>query len=153
MKSCAIRILNFVFFNVLGQVGDLKKDTESIKKGVNYVQGDLKEGVDSIKEEVKDIEKNIKQVEESLKEDVKDIKKDTESIKEGLKDVKRIKERMEMIVQGSEYNASKGKENIMRRKLSNPLAPATVEFYIVGFSFTLNVLLNPDFQNKFRESI
>ena len=41
MKCCAMRIntiLNLVYFNVLGQVEDLKKDTESIKEGVNDIK-------------------------------------------------------------------------------------------------------------------
>lgn len=97
MKCCTIRIntiLNFVYFNVLGQVEDLKKDTESIKEDVNDIKGDLKEGIEIIK----GYQKNIKQFEESMKG---------------------IEERMEMFIQGNEYNAGKGKENIAKRKLSN----------------------------------
>ena len=92
-------ILNLVYFNVLGQVEDLKKDTESIKEGV-----------------------------------------------------KGIEERMEMFIQGNEYNAGKGKENIVNRKLINHLPPGIGELYIAGFCFTLIVLLNPDCQKKFKES-
>lgn len=129
---------------------------------------DVKGRIERTEGEMRDIAKVIKQAEKSRKEDVKDRKKDTESVKQDLKDVKNymkdskevneitksdvkdIKEivkNLEKSIKGSEGNECctiKGKENIVRRKLTNPEATAIGVLHIAGFCFTLNVSMNRD---------
>ena len=137
---------------------------EGIEKGVNDVKGRM----ERTEGEMRDITKVLKQAEKSRKEDVKDRKKDTESVKQDLKDVKKymkdskevneitkshvkdikeIVENLEKSIKGSEGNECctiKGKENIVRRKLTNPEATAIGVLHIAGFCFTLNVSMNRD---------
>ena len=160
MKCCAIRIntiLNFVYFNVLGKVEDLKKDTESIRDGVNDIKGDLKEGVEDLKKDTESIKDGVNDIKVDLKEGIEIIKGEVKDLQKHMKqneeNMKSIKERMEMFIPVNEYNAGKGKQNIVKRKLSKHSVPAIDELYIAGFCFILIVLMNPDWQKKFKESI
>ena len=160
---------NFFFFLIFFQCfrgsGRNNKNIGGYRKrGVNDVKG----RIERTEGEMRDIAKVIKQAEKSRKEDVKDRKKDTESVKQDLKDVKNymkdskevneitksdvkdIKEivkNLEKSIKGSEGNECctiKGKENIVRRKLTNPEATAIGVLHIAGFCFTLNVSMNRD---------
>ena len=154
----------FFFFQCFRGSGRNKKKMEGIEKGVNDVKGRM----ERTEGEMRDITKVLKQAEKSRKEDVKDRKKDTESVKQDLKDVKKymkdskevneitkshvkdikeIVENLEKSIKGSEGNECctiKGKENIVRRKLTNPEATAIGVLHIAGFCFTLNVSMNRD---------
>ena len=133
MKIYAIKangILEFVFFNVLGQLEDIRVMKEVVKEGVEVVKDikkDLKEGVQIMKEEVlQDIKKDVKG---GVKEVVEEV------IKETTKNIEKLKMK--------EDYRKKSMEHLERVDFACPGVPALGELYLVDFIFALNMKLFP----------
>ena len=115
-----------MFLNVLGQIQDMKEETEAIK-------GDTKH----VKEVATDIKKDTK----DIKEDTESLKKDIESIKKGQGILIETQQKFEKeLTQIKERVTKKPVEKTERNSLSHPGEPNFSELYLFDFSFVLNEL-------------
>lgn len=132
------------FFNVLGQVEDLRKDIkerdERFKADLENVRKDLKEGNERNKTNFSDIKACLTVVNESVKEGVEIKKEDWKNIekvvkeaaKEGVKEAMNERKNTEESKMKEDY-AKIPMGNIEKNDFPNPRVPDHGELYLVGF--------------------